>query len=64
MHDQGIIDTDSNDQNKQEITFYNSLKGGVNVVDALKGNHSVSRVSCRRPLTIFFSLTNIAEINS
>lgn len=65
MHDQGVIDTDSGDQNKPEIiTFYNSTKGGVDVVDELKGEYSVSRVSCRWPLTIFFSLMNIAGINS
>jgi hypothetical protein len=65
MHNQGVIDTDSGDQNKPEIiTFYNSTKGGVDVVDELKGEYSVSRVSCRWPLTIFFSLMNIAGINS
>lgn len=65
MHDQGIIDIDSGDQNKPEIiTFYNSTKGGVDVVDELKGEYSVSRVSCRWPLTIFFSLMNIMVINS
>jgi len=65
MHDQGVIDTDSGDQNKPEIiTFYNSTKGGVDVVDELKGEYYVSRVSCRWPLTIFFSLMNIAGINS
>ncbi|KAF0704557.1 piggyBac transposable element-derived protein 4-like [Aphis craccivora] len=36
MHNQGVIDTDSGDQNKLEIiTFYNSTKGGVDVVDEL-----------------------------
>ncbi|CAI6376024.1 unnamed protein product [Macrosiphum euphorbiae] len=65
MHNQGVIDTDSGDQNKPEIiTFYNSTKGGVDVVDELKGEYSVSRVSCRWPLTILFSLMNIAGINS
>eukprot|EP00102_Acyrthosiphon_pisum_P019881 XP_016657091.1 PREDICTED: piggyBac transposable element-derived protein 4-like [Acyrthosiphon pisum] len=44
MHNQGVIDTDSGDQNKPEIiTFYNSTKGGVDVVDELKGEYSVSR---------------------
>ncbi|KAE9524711.1 hypothetical protein AGLY_014761 [Aphis glycines] len=38
--------------------------GLVDVVDELKGEYSVSRISCRWPLTIFFSLMNIAGINS
>jgi len=44
--------------------FYNQTKGGVDVVDELKGEYSVSRISCRWSLTIFFSLMNIAGINS
>lgn len=60
-HDKAI---DSNSDNKPEIiTFYNTTKGGVDVVDELKGNYSVSRISRRWPLTIFFSLLNIAGIN-
>lgn len=65
MHDQGIIDPESGDQKKPEvITYYNGTKGGVDVVDEMKGEYSVARISCRWPLTIFFSLMNIAGINS
>lgn len=39
-------------------------KGGVDVVDELKGEYSVSKNSHRWPLTVFFSLLNIAGINS
>nr|CAH7742043.1 unnamed protein product [Callosobruchus chinensis] len=38
-------------------------KGGVDVVDLLKSYYDVSRISCRWPLTIFFSLLNIGAIN-
>lgn len=66
MHEHGIIDSESGDQKKPEvITYYNnSTKGGVDVVDELKGEYSVARISCRCPLTIFFALMNIAGINS
>lgn len=65
MHDHGVIDTDFGDQNKPEIiTYYNSTKGGVDVIHELKGEYSVSKVSCRWLLTIFFSLMNITGINS
>lgn len=66
MHDQGIIDPESGDQKKKPevITYYNGTKGGVDVVDEMKGDYSVARISCRWPLTIFFSLMNIAGINS
>lgn len=38
MHEHGIIDSESGDQKKPEvITYYNSTKGGVDVVDELKG---------------------------
>lgn len=48
MHDQGVIDTDSGDQNKPEIiTFYNATNGDVDVVDEFRGEYSVSRVNCR-----------------
>jgi len=39
-------------------------KRGVDVVDELKGEYSVSRNRHRWPLTVFFSLLNIAGINS
>ncbi|KAB0803248.1 hypothetical protein PPYR_00218 [Photinus pyralis] len=62
MHYADEIDQETGDACKPAmITFYNSTKGGV---DELKGNYSVSRKSSRWPLTIFFSMLNIAGINS
>lgn len=65
MHDVGVIDQDTGVQYKPElVTFYNVTKGGVDVVDLLKSYYNVSRISCRWPLTVFFSLMNIGAINS
>nr|CAH7725495.1 unnamed protein product [Callosobruchus chinensis] len=65
MHDDGTIDENTGDYFKPElVTFYNMTKGGVDVVDLLKSYYDVSRISCRWPLTIFFSLLNIGAINS
>ncbi|KAL4153044.1 hypothetical protein QTP88_000877 [Uroleucon formosanum] len=65
MHHSDDIDDSSGEAMKPEIlTFYNHTKGGVDTVDELKGSYSVSRTSCRLPLTIFYSLLNIAGINS
>ncbi|KAL4089192.1 hypothetical protein QTP88_024253 [Uroleucon formosanum] len=65
IHTQGDIDPNSGDKKLPEvISFYNMSKGGVDVVDELKGEYSVSRNSHRWPLTVFFSLLNIAGINS
>jgi len=65
MHTQGDIDPNSGDKKLPEvISFYNMSKGGVDVVDELKGEYSVSRNSHRWPLTVFFSLLNIGGINS
>jgi len=48
MHDNGLIDESSGTENKPKvITYYNSTKGGIDVVDELKGEYSVSRISCR-----------------
>lgn len=65
MHSDDRIDEDTLDKHKPEIiTFYNRTKGGVDVVDELISQYSVSRISCRWPLTIFFCILNIGGINS
>lgn len=65
LHNDGKIDESTNELTKPEIiTFYNLTKGGVDVVDEMKASYSVSRVSCRWPLTIFFTLLNVGGINS
>lgn len=65
MHHSDDIDDSSGEAMKLEIlTFYNNTKDGVDTVDELKSSYSVSRTSCRWPLKIFYSLLNIAGINS
>lgn len=65
LHDDDAIDPSTKEAKKPEvITFYNSTKGGVDVVDRLKSEYSVARVSNRWPLTVFFSLLDIATINA
>lgn len=65
LHKDKKIDESTNELAKPEIiTFYNLTKGGVDVVDQMKSNYSVSRVSCRWPLTVFFTLLNVGGINA
>lgn len=65
MHMDNSIDPESGDANKAEmLTFYNLTKGGVDVVDKMKAEYSVSRTSNRWPLTIFYMLLNISGINA
>lgn len=65
MHNDGRIDESSGVVAKPEIiTFYNFTKGGVDVVDGMKALYSVARISCRWPLTLFFTLLNVGGINS
>lgn len=65
MHRYDAIDADSGEANKPEfITFYSFTKGGVDVVDRLNSEYSVSRISNRQPLTLFFSLLNTGAINA
>ncbi|KAJ8885235.1 hypothetical protein PR048_011431 [Dryococelus australis] len=65
MHHDTAIDNRTGNLNKPEIvTFYNSTKGGVAVVDKLCVTYNTSRNSRRWPITIFYSLLNIAGINA
>lgn len=65
FHGDDEIDPESGELNKPSvITFYNLTKGGVDVVDRMKTEYSVTRVSNRWPLTVFSSLLNIGGINS
>lgn len=65
FHEDDGIDSTSGEAMKPDIlTFYNVTKGGVDVVDEMKNAYSVSRISRRWPLTLFFSLLNIGGINS
>ncbi|XP_068203605.1 piggyBac transposable element-derived protein 4-like [Palaemon carinicauda] len=65
MHHNDKIDEATGDDKKPEIiTFYNSIKGGVDMVDVMVGKYSISRNSRRWPLTEFFALLNIVCVNS
>lgn len=65
MHHDDKIDESTGEQKKPDmITSYNTFKGGVNTVDHMCATYDVSRNSRRWPLTVFFSLLNIAGINS
>lgn len=65
LHSDDEIDLDTGDSFKPEvISFYNLSKGGVDVVDRMKKEYSVKRVSNRWPLTVFNGLLNLATINA
>lgn len=65
LHHDDKIDATTGDRKKPEmITFYNSTKAGVDVVDALCGSYNVSRNSKRWSMTIFYGLLNIAAVNA
>ncbi|XP_068202529.1 piggyBac transposable element-derived protein 4-like [Palaemon carinicauda] len=62
-HDDKIYEATGHHKKPEIITFYNSTKGGVDVVDMMVGKYSASRNS-RWPLTVFFALLNIVCVNS
>ncbi|XP_022828398.1 uncharacterized protein LOC111357825 [Spodoptera litura] len=65
LHHDDKIDESTGDKNKPEIiTFYNSTKAGVDVVDKLSATYNVSRNSKRWPMTIFYGILNMAAINA
>ncbi|XP_050540433.1 piggyBac transposable element-derived protein 4-like [Daktulosphaira vitifoliae] len=47
MHEQGVIDPESEKRKPEVITYYNSTKSGVDCVDEMKGEYSVAKISCR-----------------
>ena len=54
MHHDDKIDPESGDIKKPEIiTFYNSTKGGVDMVDQMAGEYVTLRNSRRWSLTVF-----------
>lgn len=65
LHSEDEIDAETGDSMKPEvISFYNMSKGGVDVVDRMKKEYSVKRVSNRWPMTVFNGLLNLGTINS
>ncbi|XP_051158566.1 piggyBac transposable element-derived protein 4-like [Leptopilina boulardi] len=65
MHNTGEIDPSTGEKLLPEIiSFYNSTKGGVDVVDKLSAKYNVARDTYRWPLVIFFGILNVAGINS
>ncbi|XP_047543237.1 piggyBac transposable element-derived protein 3-like [Vanessa atalanta] len=65
LHHDAKIDSATGNQKKPEmITFYNSTKAGVDVVDELCGSYNVSRNSKRWPMIIYYGMLNIAAINA
>ena len=65
MHHDDKIDPESGDTKKPEIiTFYNSTKGGVDMVDQMAGKYDTSRNSRRWSLTVFYALLNVFTINA
>lgn len=65
LHEDDKIDETSGDDMKPEmITYYNATKGGVDVVDRLKSEYCVSRISRRWPFTVFNGLLNVGAVNA
>lgn len=66
LHSDGLIDENTKETTMKPeiITDYNLTKGGVDVVDKMKAEYSVTRFSNRWPFTVFCSLLNISTINS
>lgn len=65
IHGDDEIDPDTGDDQKPSIiTFYNLTKGRVDVVDRLKSEYSVTRISNRWPFTAFGGLLNVGAVNA
>lgn len=62
MHDNEEMDKETG--KPAIIADYNANKSGVDIVDKMSATYSVSRMTRRWPMVIFFSLLNIAGINA
>lgn len=63
MHKNGLIDEEPGDHLKPELTtFHNLIKGGVDMVDRMKTEYYVTRISNRWLLTVFCTLLKIGVI--
>lgn len=63
MHHDAAIDHDKDDK-PEIITFYNSTKSGVDVLDKLCAQYSCKRSTRRWPLSLFFTILDIMCHNS
>lgn len=66
LHSNDEIDHETGDALRLEVISFNNLtKGGVDMVDRMKKEYSVKRISNRpSPMTIFNGLLNLITINS
>jgi hypothetical protein len=65
MHNDSKIDQSTGVMKKPEIiTYCNKIKGGVDTNDQMCETYSVSRNTKRWPMVVFFSMLNMAGINS
>lgn len=65
LHRLDEIDPNSEVKKKPVIiSDYNATKGGVDTVDKLCANYNVARNTRRWPMVIFYTMLNIAGINS
>ena len=65
LHHDGTIDLSSGEKKKPEmITFYNSSKGGVDIVDQMCSAYDVTRNTQRWPMVLLGAILNIGCINA
>jgi hypothetical protein len=65
MHNDNAIDPESQQKLKPEIiTFYNSTKYGVDVVDQMCENYNCARTTRKWPIVHFYNMINVSAINA
>ena len=65
MHNDAVIDETTGEKKKPEIiSYYNKHKIGVDMVDKMCSSYNVQRGTRRWPMVVFYSILNIAGINT
>lgn len=64
LHDSIQVDESSAKKKPVSVTFYNSTKYGVDVVDQMARKYSVKAASRRWPVQVFYNILDLAAINA
>jgi hypothetical protein len=64
LHDGKIGDTTGDTKKPEMITFYNSTKGEVDVVDEMYATYDCARNTRQWPMVVFYSMLYVAGINA
>lgn len=64
MHQNKMLDENSEKKKPEIITFYNKSKGGVDLVDQMVGTYTCKRQTQRWPMVLWYNMLDVATLNA